>query len=199
MGEYGYEDFPVTMNARMLHSVTMFDTPKVQRLAVTQYAVSPQMNLGDFPPYHVLSRVDDFRTFMLTECHSLPFFAPLNSEKIPRRVIFCPWLTDLTLRVHLEKRFSLAELWEMAKARDSRGVMLESVTVTCTQQLVAPGEVFGLRQCVSQVRHKWEDGFPEWNVVVPDVDEEGAEGIDEEQSPRLHVILTLNFEGAGGM
>ena len=180
VGEHGYENCPVTVNVRMLHSVIVFDTSKVQRLAVTQYAVSPQMNLGDSPPYHVLSRMDNLRTLTLTECHNILFFAALNPEKVSRGVILCPWLTDLTLHVHLEKRFSLAELWEMAKARDSRGVRLESVTVICTQQLVLPKEVFKLRQYVSQVQYKLEDGFPEWNVVVPDVDEEGVEDVKEE-------------------
>jgi len=54
----------------------------------------------------------------------------------------------------------------MAKARDSRGVRLESVTVICTQKLVPP-KVFKLRQYVGRVEYKLEDGFPEWNAVVP--------------------------------
>jgi len=178
VGEHGYDNCPVTVNARMLQSVIMFDTSKVQRLAVTLYAVSPQMNTGESPPYQVLCRMDNLRTLTLTECHNLLFFAALNPERAPRGVILCPWLTDITLHIHLEKRFCLVELWEMARARDSRGVKLESVMVVCTQQLVQPKEVFKLRHYVSLVQYKLEDEFPEWNVVVPDV--EDAEEVDEE-------------------
>ena len=45
----------------------------------------------------------------------------------------------------------------------------------CTQQLAQPKEVFKLRQYVSLVQYKLEDEFPEWNAVVPDV-----EDVDEE-------------------
>ena len=167
VGEHGNDNCPVTVNARMLQSVIMFNTSNVQRMAVTQYAVSPQMNTEESPPYHVLFRMDNLRTLMLTECHNLLFFAALNPEKTPRGVALCPRLTELVLHIHLEKRFCLRELWEMAKARDSRGVRLESITVICTQQLVQPKEVFKLRQYVGRIEYKLEDGFPEWNAVVP--------------------------------
>jgi len=180
VGEHGYDHCPVTVNVRMLHSVILFDTSKVQRLAVAQYAVSPQMETIESPPYRVLCRMDNLRTLILTECHNLLFFAALNPEKTPRGVILCPWLTDLTLHIHLEKRFCLRELWEMAKARDSRGVRLESIVVVCTQQLVQPKEVFKLRQYVSLVQYNLEDEFPEWNNVVPDVEDVEDSEVDEE-------------------
>ena len=169
VGETGFENCPVTVNIGMLHSLTMFDISKVQRLAVTQYAVSPQMNIEESPPYNVLYRMGDLCTLTLTECHNLLFFAALNPEKTPRGVVLCPWLTELVLHIHLDKRFCLKELWEMARARSSQGAKLNSVTVICTQQLVAPKEVFKLRQYVSHVEYKLEDQFPDWNVVVPDV------------------------------
>ena len=145
----------------MLQSLVMFDTSRVQRLAVTQYAVSSRMNTAESPPYQVLCHMENLRTLILTECHNLLFFAALNPEKTPNGVILCSWLTELTLHIHLEKRFCLGELWEMAKARDSRGVRLESVMVICTQQLAQPKEVFKLRQYVSLVQYKLEDEFPE--------------------------------------
>ncbi|KAF9643328.1 hypothetical protein BDM02DRAFT_3123574 [Thelephora ganbajun] len=87
------------------------------------------------------------------------FFAALNPEKTPRGIILCLWLTELILHIHLENRFYLGELWEMVKARDSRGVRLESITVICTQQLVPPKEVSKLRQHVSRVEYKLEDEY----------------------------------------
>ena len=167
VGVTGFDNCPVTVDTRMLQSVVTFDTSNVERFAITQYPVSPHLNTEESPPYHVLFRMGNLRTLTLTECHNLLFFAALNPEKTPHGVILCLGLTELILHVHLEKRSCLKELWEMAKARDSRGVRLQSVTIICTQQVVLPKEVFKLRQYVPRVEYRLEDEFPEWNVVVP--------------------------------
>ena len=166
-----YEGCPVAVNVRILQSVVLFDTSRVQRLGVTQYTASPQMKIEESPPYHVLYRMGNLRTLTLTECHNILFFNALNPDKTPGAVILCPWLTDLVLHIHLEKRFCLAELWETAKVRYFRGVGFRSITVVGTQQLVQPKDVFTLRQYVGRVEYKLEDEFPEWNVVVPEVRE----------------------------
>ena len=75
----------------------------------------------------------NIRTLPLTERHNLHFFVALNPEKTPGGVILCPLSTELTLHVHLEARFCIGELCEIARARASRLAVLR-VTVICIQQ-----------------------------------------------------------------
>ena len=81
VGEHGCDGCPVAVNTRMLQSLVMFDTSRVQRLAVTRYAVSSRMSTAESPPYQVLCHMENLRTLILTECYNLLFFAALNPEK----------------------------------------------------------------------------------------------------------------------
>ena len=121
---------------------------------------------GSLPLEISLLKTANLRALTLTGCHNVPPFVALNPEKTPGGVILGPWSTELTLHVRLEGRFCIRELCEMTRARASRRVGLQSVAVVCMQWM-SPREVFRLRQYVSNVQHKLEDVFPDWNAVVP--------------------------------
>lgn len=162
--------YPPIVGCWVLHSLTLFDILRTERLAIT-YCKTSSLGFAKHPVYETFFFMSNLQTLTLTNCFNLPFILALNPKQTPSRTVTCPELEEIFLYVEEKDWFCFSELLEMARERASRGAKLSVITIVSPQELLPAKEVFKLRAHVSYVEYRLDDTMPGWDTLPDDADD----------------------------
>ena len=154
---------PYTMDRWILQSLSMSISSTAHELFISRYVHPIQAGVDKCPVFHTLSSMENIRTLTLDQCYNQPFVLALNPEDNPSRLVLCPNLEGLILRVKFWDQIYTKHLVRMAESRASRGVGISSIMITGPDRLVT-GELSELREYVNRVEYSVDDTKPAWPV-----------------------------------
>ena len=153
------------MEDEILRSLSPSILSTNERLAISQYTHLNRAQADGFLIFTTLSYMDSLRTLSLVECNLLPFVLALDPENNMSKSVTCPRLEELLLYIRSRDRFHMACLVIMAKNRASKGVKLSSITMVGSGEIAFEGDVFQLREHVTNVRCM-VGGPPTWDDLA---------------------------------
>ena len=153
------------LDSRIIRSLGCFTLCGTRRLAISLYGSPKVAEVGGSAPYHILSKMRDLRTLLLSQSNNLPFIFALNPDQNSSKVILCPKLGELVLYVEGLEGFYITELMCMVEERASRGAKLSLVTIVGLGDLMPKGDVFKLKRHVTRVNYKIGENPPKWDSI----------------------------------
>ena len=156
-GELKFEnDAHYTEATELSEFLNRFDTSRCQQLGIAYYGFIWEIPTANArcSTYQLLHLMGDLCILTLIELANCPFILALNPDKNPDKIILCPRLEEITLRVYGSFRLYASELLSMAKERASRRAKLSTITIVSGKALAPSTEVFELGKHASRVKCK---------------------------------------------
>ena len=163
---------PFVAEHQFFWSLREFDLSKTQRLTVSNFSFSPGKEIEKSPIFQTLLLMKNLRTLTLVDVNNLSFIRSLNPRRNKSRIILCPELEELILRVERRDWLYLQELLEMALKRAKNFAKLASITIITPDEICSK-EVFRLKRCISRVEYQLDVGLSHLDLIhnVSDWDE----------------------------
>ena len=137
------------------------------RLAIFGYNRRGPVGVKYCPIFRALSSANNLRTLILADCTFSRFTRVLDPSQILFNLLLCPNMENLILYAKSWSLPSVISLISMAKNRASRGAKLSSITIVGLDD-PAPREVLELKEHVTHVEDRVDDGWRAWDDVPGD-------------------------------
>ena len=151
------------MDRRILRSLNASIFSTVRELSISEYMHPNPTDVNKCPVFQTLSSTENLRTLVLTRCNVKPFILALNPGKDLSKLVLCPNLEELVLRVKSRDQLYIKRPIRMAENQASRGTRLSSITITSPGEIVTEKEVLRLRRFVIRVEIRADDASNAWD------------------------------------